>query len=215
MPPDATTAVDAGRRAEVYGLLSLLFHSPPANEHVERMAACADRVTAFSELARLARETSADSLRQDFDDLFMVPLGAYVAPYESVYRDAPIDANGRAAPRTFGPSTQAVLAFYERVGLRVARSYGELPDHIGLELACMEYLCVREAEYLEKGQVPAAQKARALACVFLREHLALWTGPLADRIREKARTEYFRTLAAATAAWVKQEAGEAWVRAQT
>jgi len=211
-------ASEVNARAAVYGLLALAYHGPPDAALVSRIDSCAKIAVEaglarigrmLAELPLLAREEPAERTRQDFHDLFMVPGPSYVAPYESVYRDAPIEARGRLSPRTFGPSTQAVTAFYGRVGLQVSQTYTELPDYVGLELACMEYLCIREAQYLEARSYEAAARARALECSFLREHLSVWLPSLEARIREKAKTAYFRALASLTTAWVREEANRA------
>ncbi|MBI4602244.1 MAG: molecular chaperone TorD family protein [Planctomycetes bacterium] len=209
------TMTESSLRGQVYGFLAFGYHYPPDREQAPRLAA-SERAArelglgnlgdAFGELARLVRGAAQDLLRQDFDDLFMVPGPRYVTPYESVYRDPPIEANARVAPRTYGPSTQAILAYYSRIGLQITKGYVELPDYVGLEMACMEYLCTREAECAAAGRDPEAENVRALERRFLREHLGAWVAPLAARIREKAGTEYYRTLAGVTADWVRRDA---------
>lgn len=200
------------RRAEVYRLLGALFHFPPRSEERESMATVARLLreaglaataSAVDDLARLARRGPEEELLVEFNGLFMVPGKQYVAPYESVYVDAPIEAGNRATPRTFGPSTRAVMAFYQAIGLSISTTYTELPDFIGLQMACMEYLCRRETEYLQAKDALGVERARAFQRRFLEEHLARWTPALVTRIREKAATAYGRALAALTLHWVQ------------
>lgn len=202
-------------RADVYGLLALGYHQAPGTAYIARLASCADFAgeldrpeiaDALSALVRHSAESSPEVLCQDFNDLFMVPGKKYVAPYESVYRDARILANGKAKARTYGPSTQAVMAFYRRVGLRIASHYMELPDYVGLELACMEYLCSREADCVAARDA-SWQKVRALEAEFLKDHLLQWLPGLADRVHEKAETAYHKAKADLALSWVKREAG--------
>jgi len=212
----AIVSADPRWRSEVYAILALGFHKPPGEEIVSRIAAGADKARTFgltaladqlSELVRCAGTESAETLKIEFNALFMVPGRKYLAPYESVYVDSPIEANNRVSARTFGPSTQQVLAFYKRIGLQIARTYTELPDFVGLELAAMEYLCLREAEYVEQDAAPAAQTAKAMQCTFLRDHLAKWLPALMAQVEKRAETGYYKTLAAITLDWVKDEAG--------
>ncbi|MEW6744943.1 MAG: molecular chaperone TorD family protein [Planctomycetota bacterium] len=219
-----TTGMDAGmrggmggrERAAIYGFLAVAYHEPPSSAHLPRLRACEEiarranekeLARGFSELARQIEDCPADLLRQDFDDLLMVPSSKYVTPYESVYRDEPIERRGEAVPRTFGPSTQAVAEFYDRVGLGIAEDYIELPDYVGLEMACMEYLCAKEDEYLRAKRKRKGHNARAHSCYFVREHLGQWIPSLMRRIGEKAGTPYFRTLAILTCAWVERASG--------
>lgn len=210
------TAVSADPRwrAEVYGLLALVFHRHPDADVTARIEACADTARgavkaeiadALESLARHTRSKSATELKVEFNSLFLVPGPKYLAPYESVFVDAPIEANGKTNPRTYGPSTQQVMAFYRHIGLQVSRSYTELPDYVGLEFACMEYLCSREAAYSEEGNATAAQNAKAMQCVFLRDHLQKWVPPFAAKLKAKAETEYCRALSDLALAWVREE----------
>ncbi|MBI2933531.1 MAG: molecular chaperone TorD family protein [Planctomycetes bacterium] len=216
MNQDMNGAGVASWRADMYALLSAAYHRPLISDwhEVVRKRAPVGIPPGWEEFAKflddLSQQGTAQSdevLCQDFNDLFMVPGPKYVAPYESVHRDAPIEANGKVSPRTFGPSTQQVIAFYDRVGLGISRKYLELPDYVGLELACMEYLSRREAEYLRSGAGDSALKATALECLFLRDHLVQWLPVLAGRIQQKAETGFFRALAALTEGWIRREVG--------
>ncbi|MBI2191661.1 MAG: molecular chaperone TorD family protein [Planctomycetes bacterium] len=198
-------------RADVYGLLSLGYHFPADRAYLTRVEKCAQRgedagmaemACALFELVRVGFGMPEDVLRQDFHDLFMVPGGKYVTPYESIYHDAPIEANGRTKARTFGPSTQVVREFYRRVGLRIAANYTELPDYVGLELACMEYLCRREAH--EESE--AVSRIGAMERVLLQDHLVVWIPGLVKNIHEKAGTAYYKAKATVTLSWIQQEA---------
>jgi TorA maturation chaperone TorD len=203
--------------AETFGVLARAYHGPPEQSQITRLAACeraardlavSDMACHLAALARFARDCDAEAIRQDFHDLFMVPGPNYVTPYESVYVDSSIEANGRVRGRVSGPSALAVRGFYERVGLGLAPGYPEPPDYVGLELACAEYLCLREARFLEEEQAEGADTVRRLREGFVREHLAAWIPELARRIRVSAGTEYHRSLADATV-WLIAHTGGA------
>jgi TorA maturation chaperone TorD len=200
-----TPAERADFCSRAWGALSLAFHGAPAHETVDRIAGLARDARAQGELAigSVLRawptdgpDESDEEVRRDFHALFLVPARTYVTPYESVFVDPPVDS----APSTsnFGPSTVAVQHFYRRVGLVVSPEYTELPDYIGLEFACMEYLCAEEAGYLRASDTRMAGVARAAQAEFIETHLARWAPALCDRIRERAATRFHRSLAEAT-----------------
>lgn len=211
-------AEEARLRAAVYAALSFAFHYAPREEDLalfQRTAKAAARLgqgavgASLERLVALARENKPVPTVREFNDLFMVPATKYVAPYESVFVDLPIEADGKVAARTCGPSTQAVVRFYQQIGLAIGSDYTELPDYIGLELACMEFLCLREAQSLADGDHVAADRCRSMQLRFVREHLDRWAKKLAEAIRGKAQTSFYMTLADTLEEWIRQEAGTA------
>jgi len=199
----------AHTRSRAYGALALAFHGAPATDTVARAAAvvaearvrgdCATGEALESLAGPLAPE-SDELVRQDFHDLFLVPTSRYVRPYESVHADAALAAGDRAPlPANFGPSTAAIRHFYERVGLMVAPAYNELPDFVGLELACMEFLCDRECAHHRAGDGECARHARSAQAELLEAHVLRWVPSLADSVRERAGTGFHARLADATA----------------
>lgn len=204
----------ASRRAFVYGTLARLYHYPPDksedSRRIDAAAAAASEsgveqvAELFSSLLSQLKKEKPEVLKQDFNDLFMVPTGRYVTPYESVYVDEAPELDGQRKALTFGPSTVKVCQFYQSVGLKIQSSYTELPDFIGLELACMEYLCLQEFEFSGKG----SDRARDLGNRFAMEHLAKWVPTLAGRIKKSALTDFYRMLGEITEVWVKRDAAE-------
>jgi TorA maturation chaperone TorD len=89
------------------------------------------------------------------------------------------------------------------------RTCRELPTHIGVELAFMNYLCDCEAAaiYAEPVTVPSDDGTgtasgisiyRELQRRFLKEHLNDWFPQLSQTIQEKARTPFYRALSQVT-----------------
>lgn len=134
-------------------------------------------------------------LEQEYVDLFVVPNPRYVAPYESVYRDAwllPVapDPESPFAARSrmikglvMGESTAAVRECYREAGLAPSE---ELPDHIANELRFMAYLWERETQTPQERGRYATLRAR-----FRDEHLLKWVGLLQARLRESERLAYY------------------------
>ena len=137
-----------------------------------------------------------DELGRDYGALFVVPGPRYVAPYESVYRDAwqvrvPPDAHASAsgaASKTvkgllMGDSTLEVQRCYSEAGVLPER---EIPDHVGNELRFMAYLSRRRSDAVEDDARLADLQAH-----FRDEHLLKWLDPLGDRIRESEHAGFY------------------------
>jgi TorA maturation chaperone TorD len=166
---------------------------------------------------RSHREKRDEGLRQEFMDLFAVPAGRYVTPFEDVYR-------GASAERQLGPllgeHAVAVKRLYRAAGGEVEENCKELPTHIGVELAFMSFLCAREAaaKCAEGDASASAGDAnapapcafyRSLQLRFLREHLNAWFPQLSTAIREKASSGLYRGLAELTEVVLERDA--AWL----
>lgn len=210
MEVESGTSSNAVWRRDVYGILSFLYHRHPTDEDLDKILSLSKSQDGTPRVRNLlgccaqwAKEENPQNIRQDFNDLFMVPASHYVTPYESVYADTSRDAKGRPIHLTFGPSTRKVQEFYKKIGLQISSDYTELPDYIGLELACMEYLCSREAE-LDSGSKDT-HNVRCYQKQFLTEHLICWVPQLCQRIKNKAQTRFYRDLAEATDEFVMHD----------
>jgi TorA maturation chaperone TorD len=113
-----------------------------------------------------------DNLAADHYQLF----GLNVFPFESVF----LDAEGRMG----GPSTQVVTDFYRISGFPNNR-HGESPDHIGLELAFLAFLCAAEADAWEDERLLSARRLRRIQYRFLDEHLLRWLPGFLQAVRRQ------------------------------
>jgi TorA maturation chaperone TorD len=161
-------------------------------------------------------EAGMQDLQQEFMDLFAVPAGRYVTPFEDVYR-------GASAERKLGPllgeHAVAVRRLYRAAGGEVDENCRELPTHIGVELAFMSFLCAREAAARSGEGAPfpsddcASASAprdcfRALQLRFLREHLNAWFPQLNRAIQEQAASGLYRGLGELTQAVLEHDAAQ-------
>jgi TorA maturation chaperone TorD len=195
-------AMLAHMRAQVYEVLATLYLQSPSPALVTALLGLAGSPAlaylssgAAAELFRryaLSYAGDAEALQGEFNDLFAVPLGRYVTPYESVYRDAHVVGGQRVRGLLMGPSTLAVLQAYREHGLALSPECAELPDHIGVELSFMSLLCERERTAHESGH--DAQLAQILECElrFLEHHLLRWVPHLKRRIAANARSDFYR-----------------------
>lgn len=85
-----------------------------------------------------------------------------IAPYEGIY----LDTSGLLG----GIHSERVKSRYQDAGIHFTQG----DDHIGHETAFMASLCQAEADYLELGEMPAADHFRLLQRQFQEEHLLRW-----------------------------------------
>lgn len=206
----------ATARANMYKFLSAAFVEPPSaallapllaegfvGELEEVLGAAA-----VDDLRQFVRGFQGDyeGLDQEFQGLFMVPLGRYVTPYEAVYRDEREVGGARVQGLLMGPSTLAVKQLYREAGAAISEDFKDLPDHVGLELACMEFLCAAEARAWERGDLDEVHRIRGFQRRLLHEHLLQWVPALCGRIRETAPGPFYRGIASLTEAYLRREA---------
>ncbi len=210
LAPLATT------RAGVYEVLAALYLQPPSRDLVAALlelaaAAMADlssRGSAGDLLRRYAGSYKGEleALQQEFNDLFTVPLGRYVTPYEAVYRDERMVGEERLRGLLMGPATLAVLTAYREASAVMPPDCPELPDYIGIELNFMAFLCARESAAWQAGDEAAAWVLLRREQRFLAEHLLQWVPALSRRITQNARSDFFRGIALLTDEFLRADA---------
>jgi TorA maturation chaperone TorD len=100
-----------------------------------------------------------------------------------------------------------VSAAYKAFGLALSASCDERADHVGVELAFLQFLCAKEAWAGERGDATLARIARDGERAFLGEHVATWTPAFCRRIGLCASGGFYAALADFTAAWIDSECG--------
>lgn len=198
----------AALRQTVYALLAGAFSAPPS---AESFAAWRDLLSqhavsefigdAAAKALLLAAESagrSEDSTRdaqQEFMNLWKIPGGQYLTPYESVYRDTR-DVEGRlVSGLLMGQSAIDAQKWYRLAAVKISGSYRELPDHIGLEVGYLAHLCGKEQQFAAAGDSARLARARQMQRDFLAAHVASWIESLRDRLYEVSKDAYFRALA--------------------
>ena len=135
-------------------------------------------------------------LRLDYMDLFAVPTGRYVTPFEDVFRGRSADGKEVRGP-LLGDRAIAVIRAYRRAGAGMDGACMELPTHVGVELSFMNYLCEQEAAaccsqdsgaVLDRQNEESANPARyrELQSRFLQEHLNEWFPRLSSKMASRA-----------------------------
>ncbi len=201
----------AAGRAKTYGVLSALYTAAPAGDLADMIRkggliaedASGPLGTAANDLTASFREAAPqgfeNELAAEHTRLFVLPSG--VVPHESMY----LDANKRLGGRI----TAGVQRYYEDAGARLTKACLELPDHIGVELEFMSFLCDIEAQFRKQPDVAGLQKCLRFQHDFLTEHLLRWYQPFCEKVLRDSSSRAYRALARLTIAFL--EAEREWV----
>lgn len=202
------TAVWSEHAARVYRLLGRAYLRPPDRPYLESVAVwCTELLEQSSELPEEIRkalealraslseptEERTERLQEEYVRLFrgLSPRYSPPPPYESVYREG----------KLWGEATAAVHRVYRQWGLAPdEQALGrEPPDHLGLELQFLGYLCTRAQDRgrtgTGEGDPLEAQQA------FLEEHLD-WVETLYEHVRAFDPDPFYEALLALTRTWL-------------
>jgi len=137
-------------------------------------------------------------LREDYVRLFRGIRRGYgpPPPYESVYRSEIM----------MSEHASDVLNIYHRAGLEVRG--GEPPDHIGFELAFMAFLCNKEEECREAGDLVSADGVRSLQHDFMSDHILRWMPQFCRNILSYD-SGFYTAVAELTLSWLRLEEANA------
>lgn len=183
----------------IYSFLSSVFNSAPEERHIS--------VLSDNDVREMFQQLSPESvqylelpgelklIRQDFNDLFMVPGAKYVTPYESVYVDERRVDGSWGKRLLMGPSAVDVKKFYEKAGFKLSGKNIELPDFAGTEIEFVATLLREEKKHLENADSEEAQGIKKLREEFLKLHLGRWIEPLCDEIFKKAESDFYKGIA--------------------
>ena len=75
-----------------------------------------------------------------------------------------------------------VVKMYGEAGVELAAGIKEPPDHIGIELGYLSYLCSREADAWRRQDVDSALKFLNMEEQFLRDHIETWVPNFCQKI---------------------------------
>lgn len=197
----------ASARRDLYRFLSAAFFAEPSPELLAHLrddalqAALADWFSAdvvesFERVSEaMGAEGFSNSARLEFTNLFLVPGGQHIAPYESVFRDRREIEGREVSGLLMGQSALDVQKWYRLAALEISGDFKELPDHIGLEFHYLAYLCEKEMEFGDAGNAAKQTRAREMQRDFLKAHVLSWLGDLAGKIRAKATLPLYPAIA--------------------
>jgi len=169
-------------RSRVYRILADAFR-PPAPELENALIRMGDHLTMLeSEACNTAAGlpeafTSAggmEPLKVDYSRLFVGPFLLPAPPYGSVYLES--------RRRIMGDSTMDVLEHYREMGMAMAETFKDAPDHVSAELDSLH----RQHS-------------------FLRYHLGAWIPDFTAKVMEHAETRFYRLLGEITKRFIEEE----------
>ena len=188
----------ASGRRDLYGFLSAAFLAEPSPEFLAGMressfqAALSECfgprvVEDFRHLAEAIGGVGfAPSAKLEFTNLFLVPGGQHIAPYESVFGDRREVEGKEISGLLMGQPALDVQKWYRLAALEISDDFRELPDHIGLEFHYLAYLCEKEQSFGDEGDTAKQLRARQMQRDFLKAHVLSWLANLAEKICAKA-----------------------------
>ena len=126
------------------------------------------------------------ALLEEYERLFIGPGPVPCPPYESYWRtDVPADIRSTL----MGPCTADLNRLYAELGLELAPSRGELPDHVAIEFEALAFALSLE------GVSTVAQS------LFF-DHVKKWLPRLCRAVAREAETLFYKQLADVTVAWL-------------
>ncbi|MBL9004365.1 MAG: molecular chaperone TorD family protein [Myxococcales bacterium] len=187
-------------RAEGYRLLAAALGYPDADElgALFSEAKSAAEAAGQAELASLAAtllSTVDSNLAGEYNRLFSQSVA--VTPYETSYV---------AADK--GVQLGRLAALMEAFGVRSRGDEHESADHVGSELEFMAFLCLKEASHQDETSVEgkeAYSAVRGAQALFLQEHLGVWAGVFADRLRRATRHPFYVAIAEILPTWIERD----------
>ena len=211
---------DSPLRGDLYQFLAGAYLSPPSKEFVDQLVntqfiddirnILGEVVVAplYDIATSLDSNESLDRLQQEYMDLFVVPTGLYVTPFEDVYRGLRMDGGQERGP-LLGDRAATAKLYYRIAGADMDKTCKELPTHIGVELSFMSFLCQQEkqasSDLSDDEEFSEFNINRLWQLKFLHEHLTDWFPQLNLAIQSKAITPFYRSLAQFTEGFLIQD----------
>jgi len=192
-------------RLETYRLLADGYYRPEQSllDSLPKLEACMKQVC--SEAGKYINQMQADitgkvgseNLEVDYARLFVGPFNLLAPPYGSVYLEG--------ERRVMGVSTADVQKRYQAAGLDVATGFKDAPDHIAAELEFMHFLIFKAMEAANQGDANGIVTCLSSQQSFLKEHLGAWVPEFAAHVVDNAKNAFYRNLARATEAFIKDD----------
>lgn len=197
----------AGAREDLCRFLAACYYQPAAEFVEERLfdsmlaAATAidpDLAEAARRLGQAFAAQNLETLLVDYTRLFIGPAQPLAMPYASYWLTDD--------PSLRHEATTAVLDLYEQGGFDISEDFRELPDHVAAELEFLYLLIFSHNEASLGGNEGGPSALDELRRGFVLDHLGVWLGKFAERLKTVAETAFYRELAGFTERFVLIEA---------
>jgi len=203
-------------RSNMYRFFAAVYNRPLDRERVDVLCS-----THFMELAEgfasagsmailnhAVRELDQDpdELRYEYNNLFVVPGGCYLTPYESVYRGTRIEQGKKVLGLLNGPETLEVLRSYRSMGYEMDKGKIGPPDFVGTEIEFMYRIVSMEQSGYDGNNTERSRRLLAIQKRFFEDHLNQWVPELCRALIEKTGQPLYKSLAAITIDFLEIEA---------
>ncbi len=105
----------------------------------------------------------------------------------------------------FEEPSEDVKAAYKSLDLEKDKGFYEPEDHVAFEFDFMARMCYWTAIALSKSDIENAIAYLALQKEFLRDHIMRWIPELCKRLKSKAKSDFYRSLAYLTNGFVEMD----------
>lgn len=193
-------------RGDCYRLLSACFYQPQKEAFLQEdlfktlgellRPISPDAAAHASAMEKAFLTYSEEDLLVAYAKLFIGPNELLVPPYGSVYLDG--------EKTVMGDSTMETIKMYEEQGLSMDGEFGNLPDHITVEMEFIYYLIFKEVEALENSQWGAALDFIKTQGLFFDRFLGRWVKPFCDKIKQGTDNEFYTSLAECVSAFIER-----------
>jgi TorA maturation chaperone TorD len=191
----------ASSRAKAYRFLASIYLKAPTRQLIAeflRKPSFSAESQGLKELGEFLSQNMSKSPELLEQDLAIEHLRLFggmargdgpLPPYESVWR---------GEGRVMGTATEKVLKAHAEAGVELTGRISEPPDHVGLELVFLSYLCEKENEARARNDAGDTVKCLHFEHQFLLEHLARWVPNFCQQIAENDRSGFYRAIAKLT-----------------
>jgi TorA maturation chaperone TorD len=188
---DVNLSAEDLARADLYGLLALLFYAPPTTELLQKIAQFSEDIEPgdpestsllqgpWNDLVQLAKESHADQWEQEYEASFIGVGKQEIFLYGSFYLTGFLNEKPLVALRNH----------LQRIGLEGAEDITETEDHIACLCEVMRYLIA--GEDLSICNL-TEQK------LFFNQHLRVWVDHLFDILESHPNLRFYQVVGTLT-----------------
>lgn len=209
----------AWERAKVYEILSGVFLKEPNSEMFSLLKKWVYTLKDEEGIRVLAKveeqDPNLERLTQEYYDFFFVPVsGLFVPPFEAAIRGAQRKKGRKTKFGSYWRDTTVSIAhLYEQIGFASQNlkmfeplKAMSIPDHLGLELSALAYLCRVEARRHQEGQ--SVDSITYLEKVLLERHLTQWLDLFVQDLKEVDKTGFYTAFASLASEFCRLEVAE-------
>jgi len=202
-------------RLNMYKFFSAVYNQPidrkmidvVLSSHFSELAEGFSSAETLSLLLHAVRDfdQDIDELRYEYNNLFIVPGGRYLTPYESVYRGRRTEKGKMVLGLLNGPETREVLRFYHAMGYEMDPKKIGPPDYVGTEIEFMSRLISLEKAGRNEADLETFRRYLEAEQRFFEDHLNQWVPALCRLLMERTIHPIYRSIASITVDFLEVE----------